>query len=180
MSKIGEKPIEVPDLVEVTIESKSHILVKGPKGQLGIDIPHEISVTQEGNIIRVMRSKDAKKDKSFHGLVRSLIANAVYGVSEGWSKRLEVVGTGYNVKMQGKDLVFKVGYSHLVEFKADEDITFSTEGNNICIVSGINKQRVGEIAHRIKSIRKPDPYKGKGIRYEGEYIKLKPGKKAKV
>ncbi|MCA9372035.1 50S ribosomal protein L6 [Candidatus Woesebacteria bacterium] len=179
MSKVGQKPISIIEGTEITIDV-DRVLVKGPKGELSYDIPRELDVQKQENTIIIARKRETKRHKSLHGLFRSLIANALHGVTKGWSKRLEIVGTGYNVKMQGKDLAFKLGFSHPVVFKEIEGLQYTTEGNNICMITGADKQLVGEIAQQIKMIRKPDPYKGKGIRYEGEYIKLKPGKKAKV
>lgn len=179
MSKIGQNPIPVPSTVIVAIQDQS-VRVTGPKGVLTIELPHFLSITQDNGFLLVTRKTDAKRQKSSHGLYRSLIANAVAGVENMWSKRLSIVGTGYNGKMQGQDVAMKLGLSHLVVFKAKEGITLSMEGNNLIIVSGVDKQLVGEVAQQIKILRKPDPYKGKGIRNEGQIIKLKPGKKAKT
>lgn len=179
MSKIGQKPVLIPTGVQVTINPQS-VMVTGPKGSLTVEYPHFITVTQEGEELRFMRKTDAKRQRASHGLYRSIVANAVKGVTEGWSKRLEIVGTGYNGKTQGRDLNLKLGFSHPVIFKCPEGIQFGMEGNNIIIISGIDKQKVGEVAQQIKILRKPDPYKGKGIRDEGQVIKLKPGKKAKT
>lgn len=176
MSKIGESPINVLDGVEVSIASES-VDVKGPKGQLTIAIPKGITVKKEDAVITVGRLSETKKVRSLHGLVRSLINNAVHGVVKPWEKYLEVHGTGYRVKMQGKDLVFDVGYSHSVNFHHLDGLEYQVDKNKVTIL-GIDKQFVGEIANKIKSIRRPDPYKGKGIRYEGEVLHLKPGKKA--
>lgn len=176
MSKIGQAPVEIVDGVTVEIKD-SVVYVKGSKGELTVDVPKSITVKIEDNTLYCERKSEEKKVKALHGLIRSLIANAIHGVSELWTKKLEVVGTGYRVKMEGKDLEFELGLSHKVDFKQPEDVTFSVEGS-IVTISGIDKQRVGEVANQIKILRKPDAYKGKGIRYEGEYIKLKPGKKA--
>ncbi|MCX7996343.1 MAG: 50S ribosomal protein L6 [Patescibacteria group bacterium] len=179
MSKIGYKEISVPQSTTVTITDRA-VTVKGSKGELAFAIPPGISVEQTDGILRVRRANERKETKALHGLFRSILANAVRGVESPWEKRLQIVGTGFNVKMEGENLVFKVGYSHLVTFQKPPGVVFKTDGPNKIIVSGIDKQLVGEIAHRIKCIRKPDAYKGKGIRYEGEEIKLKPGKKAKA
>jgi len=179
MSKIGENPIPVSSSVQVEI-AKQVVHVTGPKGKLSIELPHFLSVTQSEGLLIVARKTDAKRQKSSHGLFRSLIANAIQGVVEPWIKRLEIVGTGYNGKMEGQDINLKLGLSHPVVFKKPEGITLTFEGNNIIIIAGIDKQLVGEVAYQIKSLKKPDAYKGKGIRYEGEYIRLKPGKKAKT
>lgn len=179
MSKIGQQPVKIESGVQIDLQGQ-HIVVKGAKGQLEYDIPHFIQVKKDGGSVVFERKNDSKRQKANHGLYRSLISNAVYGVTNLWSKRLEVVGTGYNVKMQGRDINLKLGLSHPVIYKAPEGIQLTVEGSNIIIISGIDKQKVGEIAHQIKSLKKPDAYKGKGIRYEGEHIKVKPGKKAKV
>ncbi|KKQ38320.1 MAG: 50S ribosomal protein L6 [Candidatus Roizmanbacteria bacterium GW2011_GWA2_37_7] len=179
MSKIGQKIIIVPASVHVEIQDKT-IVVKGSKGTISFTLPRFLSVTQTAGSLLVERKGDTKIQKSSHGLFRSLIANAVSGVETVWSKRLEVIGTGFNVKKQEKGIVLKLGLSHLVVFSPPDEIQLATEENNIIIVSGVDKQKVGEVAQQIKSIKKPDIYKGKGIRYEGEHIKLKPGKKAKT
>jgi len=178
MSKIGEKIIEVPATVTLTID-KSTVIVKGKEGELTINLPVELSIDRKENQLTLKRVNDNKKVKSWHGLFRQLIANAVTGVDKPWVKRLEVSGTGYNVKLQGEDLVFKLGYSHLVVFKKVLGVKLGVEGNNKVIVSGPDKQQVGEVAYQIKILKKPDAYKGKGIKYEGEKLRIKPGKKAK-
>lgn len=179
MSKIGQNPIPLTQAVQIDIQNHT-IAVKGPKGQMAIELPTYLSAIKQEDTLVISRKNDSKRQKSAHGLFRSLLANAVAGVQEEWSKRLEIMGTGFNVKMQGKNLAMKLGFSHPVIYEAPDDIRFATEGNTLIIVSGIDKQRVGEIAHQIRSIKKPDAYKGKGIRYEGEHIRLKPGKKAKT
>lgn len=179
MSKIGFTPITVAQTVKIELTEKS-ISISGSKGSLSFDLPYFITVSMENDKLILNRKGDGKRQKSTHGLLRSLINNAVKGVDTGWSKRLEVVGTGYNVKMQGADANFKLGLSHPVIFKAPKGIQLTVEGNNIVIVSGYNKQQVGEVASQIKALKKKDAYKGKGLRYEGERVKLKPGKKAKA
>lgn len=179
MSKVGQKNIEIPTGIQVEVNNKN-VVVRGTKGQLEYELPRGIQAEVQDNQVSVTRKNDSKTLKSFHGLYRSLIANAIEGLANGWTKRLEIVGTGYNVKMQGQDLVLKVGYSNPVIFQHVEGVQFATEGNNIVVISGADKQLVGEVAQQIKIIKKPDPYKGKGIRYQGEHIRLKPGKKAKV
>jgi large subunit ribosomal protein L6 len=176
MSKIGEAPVTVLDGVDVTITADT-VEVKGPKGQVNVVIPKGIIVKKNENIVNIGRLSETKKVRSLHGLIRSLVSNAVNGVVKPWEKYLEVHGTGYKVKMQGKDLVFDVGYSHSVTFSHLDGLEYAVDKNKVT-VSGIDKQFVGEIANKIKSIRRPDPYKGKGIRYEGEVLHLKPGKKA--
>lgn len=179
MSKIGYKPITVPSGVTVSLAEDS-VEVKGQKGTLTIDIPSSISIQQEEDIIKIDRSDETRSVKAKHGLVRSLIANAIYGVDKLWQKKLLIVGTGYNAKMQGQDIVLKLGFSHPVIIQKIEGVQLQTEGNNTVVVSGINKQLVGEVAYQIKMKKKPDPYKGKGIRLENDVIRLKPGKKAKA
>lgn len=178
MSKIGQKALNVPATVTLTVEG-NRVTVKGKLGVLTIVLPQGITIAKENDgTYLVKRRSDAKELKALHGTFRTLIDNAVVGVEKAWEKRLEVVGTGFNVKMQGQDLVFKVGYSHLVPYKAVEGITFAVEGNNKVIISGRDKQQVGEVAYKVKMLKKPDAYKGKGIKYEGEKLRIKPGKKA--
>lgn len=179
MSKIGEKDITVPSSVQANINGQI-VTLKGQNGEISIEAPEVITVVKENNNLMVRRKTNDKKSKSLHGLYRNLIANAVTGVEEAWKKRLEVVGTGYNVKLQGQDLVFKIGYSHPVVFQKKAGISYQVEGNTKIIVSGADKQLVGQTAHQIKILKKPDVYKGKGIRYEGEKLRIKPGKKAKA
>lgn len=178
MSKIGQKTLTVPATVTLTVEG-STVTVTGKLGVLTVVLPQGITIEKgQDNTYSVVRRSDSKELKSLHGTFRTLIDNAIVGVEKAWEKRLEVVGTGFNVKMQGKDLVFKVGYSHLVIYKETEGVTFAVEGNNKVIISGRDKQRVGEIAYKVKMLKKPDAYKGKGIKYEGEKLRIKPGKKA--
>lgn len=179
MSKIGYKQIEIPESVKVEIND-NQVTVTGKKGSLMFEIPKHISLEQKDNVIHVERKSEKKDIKAIHGLFRSLISNAVHGVEKGWERRLEVVGTGFNVKLQGQDLAFKIGYSHPVVFKKVDGIEYKVEGNNKIVIMGIDKQIVGQITYQIKALKKPDAYKGKGIRYENEVIKLKPGKKAKA
>lgn len=179
MSKIGQKIIEVPQGVTCIVEKKT-ITIKGPKGEYTLSLPEKLEAVAENNTVLIKRTDEDKKTKSLHGLYRQLVFNGVMGVNEHWEKRLEVVGTGFNVKLQGEDLVFKLGYSHQVVFKKTPGITFQVDGNTKVVVSGVDKQFVGQIAHQIKLLRKPDVYKGKGIRYEGEKLRIKPGKKAKA
>jgi large subunit ribosomal protein L6 len=179
MSKIGQKTITVPATIQVEIDH-SLVKVKGPTGELSFTLPRTITITKEGDSISIKRTSENNNSKALHGLYRSLIANAVAGLNKAWEKNLEVVGTGFNVKLQGEDLVFKVGYSHTVTFKKVEGIKYQVEGTNKVTVSGADKQLVGQVSYQMRLIRKPDVYKGKGIRYEGERIKLKAGKKAKT
>lgn len=178
MSRIGRLPISVPAGVEVKIDG-SEVSVKGSKGELSQRIASPITVSLDGDTITVSRPDDERESRSLHGLSRTLIANMVQGVSEGYSKKLEIVGTGYRVMAKGSDLEFALGYSHPVSVKAPEGITFTVEGNNKLTVSGINKQQVGQVAANIRGLRAPDPYKGKGVRYAGEQIRRKVGKAGK-
>ncbi|CAN5121659.1 50S ribosomal protein L6 [soil metagenome] len=179
MSKVGQKPVTIPSGVTVEVNNQI-VTIKGAKGQLVHKMPKELSAIIENNTLTLSRSTDSKHEKTIHGLYRNMISNAIQGVSTGWNKRLEIVGTGFNVKMQGQSLTLKLGFSHPVIVKPVDGIQLTTEGNNIIIVSGYDKQLVGQIAHQIKTVRQPDAYKGKGVRYEGEQIRLKPGKKAKT
>lgn len=179
MSKIGEKPISIENGVEVEIE-EGRVRVKGKEGEIIISFPETIEIIKQDKEMKVKRNSHDKKTRSMHGLIRSLLSNAIAGVVKPWEKRLQVVGTGYRVKLQGEDLIFDVGYSHQVIFKKVDTIAFAVEGSNKIVIRGIDKQKVGEAAMKIKHIKKPDPYKGKGIRYEGEQLKLRPGKKAKT
>lgn len=179
MSKIGQQSITVSPSVNIEITDKT-IVVKGQKGQMSITVPHFLAIARDGDILTVTRQNDSKRQKASHGLYRSLIANAVFGVEKEWEKQIEVVGTGFNVKPQGSGIVLKLGLSHVIDFQPPKEVKITVEGNNIIIVSGADKQQVGEVAQQIKSIKKSDPYKGKGLRYKGEVIKLKPGKKAKT
>lgn len=178
MSKIGQKPIIIPKDVSVTIE-KSLIKISGPNGEKVIFLPNQLKISIHEDKLFVTRDNEEKKVKSLHGLYRQLIDNLIQGVIKPWEKRLEIIGTGYNARLQGEDLVLKLGYSHPVVFKKQEEVKYQVMGNNIIVVSGIDKQLVGQVAAQIKSLKKPDVYKGKGIRYFGEKIRLKPGKKAK-
>lgn len=181
MSKIGQKTITVPSTVTVSVQDMS-VTIKGKDGAVVLTLPSGIRCEKDekNNDYHIVRRNDTKEMKSLHGLWRSIIANAVLGVEKPWEKKLEVVGTGFNVKMQGEDLVFKVGYSHPVVFKKVNGVKFLVDGNTKVTISGVDKQLVGEIAHKVKMIKKPDAYKGKGIKYEGEKLRIKPGKKAKA
>ncbi|NCO65256.1 MAG: 50S ribosomal protein L6 [Candidatus Aquicultor secundus] len=178
MSRIGKMPINLPSGVQVTIEP-TEVIVKGPKGQLSEKIPYGIKVTQEDNQIMVQRLSDSKLHRSLHGLVRTLVSNMVVGVSDGFSKTLEIVGVGYRAMKKGNDLELAMGFSHPVTIKQLGGIEFEVPAPNRIIVKGANKQVVGEIAANIRSVRPPEPYKGKGIKYEGEHIRRKVGKTAK-
>lgn len=178
MSKIGTKPIIITDGVEVNVD-QDLIIVKGKEGTVTVPVPKGILIERQGDKLWVKREDNSKKMKSLHGLVRNLVFNATVGVTNLWEKKLEVFGTGYRVKLDGENLVFEVGFSHPVVFKKVSGITFAVEANKVS-VKGVDKQLVGQVAYNIKKIKKPDVYKGKGIRYFGEKIKLRPGKKAKT
>ena len=180
MSRIGRNPINVPSGVNVSIDTENCVItVKGPKGTLTQNYHNRMNVVCENNVITVTRPSDEKEDRSLHGLTRTLIYNMVVGVTEGYSKKLEVNGVGYRVAMQGKSLNLTLGYSHPVIVDAPEGITFETPDANTIIIKGINKQVVGETAAFVRSRRAPEPYKGKGIKYEGEKIRRKSGKTGK-
>jgi len=178
MSRIGKEPISIPSDVQVSIEGKS-VGVTGPKGSLDLDLPGEINVRQEDGVVLVERPNDERKNKALHGLTRSLINNMVIGVSEGFKKELEIVGVGYRAAISGDGLELQLGFSHPVKVKAPDGITFDVPEPTQIIVSGINKEVVGQVAADIRSYRKPEPYKGKGIRYAGEHVARKAGKAAK-
>jgi len=179
MSRIGRLPITIPSGVEVTIDG-SEVTVKGPKGTLSHTIPAPITVARnDDGTVEVSRPDDERESRALHGLTRTLIANMVIGVSTGYEKTMEIVGTGYRVAGKGRDLEFALGYSHPVLAKAPEGINFTVESPTKFKVSGIDKQAVGEVAAKIRKIRKLDPYKGKGVRYEGEVVRRKAGKAGK-
>jgi len=178
VSRIGKRPIDLPSGVEVTL-GEGNITVKGAKGVLQRDIPAGISVSQENNQLIVTRASDVKQHRSLHGLTRALVANMVQGVEKGFEKKLELVGTGYRAAVQGKKLVLTVGYSHPVEFEPPEGIEFETPAATRITIKGIDKEKVGNIAATIREVRRPEPYKGKGIKYENEKIRRKAGKAGK-
>ena len=178
MSRIGKAPITVPSGVEVEIQGRQ-VAVKGPKGELDIEVPVDITVRQDGDEILVERSDDERRNRALHGLTRSLVNNMVLGVSEGFSKELEIVGVGYRAAAKGSALELQLGFSHPVNVEAPDGITFDVPEPTRIIVSGIDKQVVGQVAADIRALRKPEPYKGKGVRYLGEYVARKAGKAAK-
>jgi large subunit ribosomal protein L6 len=177
MSKIGKKPITIPDQVKVEVKN-NQILIKGPQGELTAPLFEKIKVKVEDSQVQVDREQDDRQTKAYHGLVRSLINNHIQGVTEGYKKILKLVGTGYRVKKKGQGLEMTVGYSHSVEVEAVEGISLDVEGDDTIKVSGIDKQLVGQVAANIRAIKPPEPYKGKGIRYVDEIVRLKPGKVA--
>jgi large subunit ribosomal protein L6 len=178
MSRIGRLPIQIPAGVDVKVDA-SVVTVKGPKGELTISVASPIEVKVEDGQILVTRPNDERESRSLHGLTRTLIANDIIGVTEGYTKGLEVVGTGYRVAAKGSSLELALGFSHPVTVEPPAGISFAVEGNNKIIVSGISKQAVGEAAANIRKIRKPEPYKGKGVRYAGEVVRRKAGKAGK-
>jgi large subunit ribosomal protein L6 len=177
MSRIGKQPIPVPEGVEVTIE-RELVRVKGPKGELQERVSRDMDVKQDNGQIVVTRPSDRGEHRALHGLTRSLISNMVDGVTNGFEKRLEIQGVGYRAQLQGRKLVLALGYSHPVEIEAPEGIEFEVPQPTRIVVRGISKQAVGEVAANIRKRRPPEPYKGKGIRYEGEYVARKVGKRA--
>jgi large subunit ribosomal protein L6 len=179
MSRIGRQPIEVPGGVDVAIGDDALVTVKGPRGELSQRMHPEMRIVQEDGTIRVERPSDEGFHRSLHGLTRTLIANMVEGVTKGYEKRLAVVGVGYRAQMRGKDLEVAVGYSHPVVVPVPEGIEFEVPTPTSIVIRGNSKEQVGEIAAKIRKIRKPEPYKGKGIRYENEYVRKKAGKAAK-
>ncbi|MEW9095665.1 MAG: 50S ribosomal protein L6 [Clostridiaceae bacterium] len=179
MSRIGRLPIAISNGVTVTVTPENVVTVKGPKGQLTKAMHPAINIAVEDNSIVVTRSNDEKQNRALHGLTRSLINNMVVGVTEGYKKTLELVGVGYRAQLQGKKLVLNLGFSHPVEINAVEGVDFQLEGANKIIVSGIDKELVGDVAADIRTWRKPEPYKGKGIKYDNEVVRRKEGKTGK-
>lgn len=179
MSRIGKLPIDIPSGVEVTF-SNGTVTVKGPKGELKQDVNPLIKIDIADNQITVVPLDETKEARSYHGLYRSLIANMTEGVTNGYQKRLEIQGVGYRAQIQGSKITLNLGFSHPVEYQVPQGITaeIDKDKNNIIIISGIDKQQVGQVAAEIREYRKPEPYKGKGVRYEGEYVRRKAGKTA--
>ncbi|MGD9046791.1 MAG: 50S ribosomal protein L6 [Anaerolineae bacterium] len=180
MSRVGKKPIALPDKVQVDVRG-SEVTVKGPKGELRRSFHPDMAIALEDGILTVDRPTDHRNHRAMHGLTRALLANMVVGVSEGFSKGLEIVGTGYRAEMQGEKLVLYLGYSHPIEFVPPDGISFEVpRGGRAVSVQGADKELVGEIAARIRRQRPPEPYKGKGVRYQGEYVRRKAGKAGRV
>ena len=178
MSRIGRLPIDIPSGVDVSLDGRE-VTVKGPKGSLALTVAQPITVAIKDGRVLVSRPDDERVSRSLHGLTRTLIANNIIGVTQGYTKGLEVVGTGYRVQARGANIEFALGFSHPVTVEPPAGISFTVEGNNRLTVSGIDKQAVGEMAANIRKIRKPEPYKGKGVRYAGEIVRRKAGKAGK-
>lgn len=179
MSRIGKKPVELPAGVQVSVSGENNVTVKGPLGQLEQQMPQDIQISIEDNQALVTRPSDQKEHRALHGLTRSLLANMVEGVTKGYVRNLELVGVGYRAALQGKDISLTVGYSHPVLINAPQGIEFEVPAPTKISVKGIDKQAVGQIAAEIRAVRKPEPYLGKGIKYEGEQIRRKVGKAGK-
>lgn len=175
MSRVGLRPIEIAEGVEIKV-TPGGVSVKGPKGTLDQAIHQDMLITREENVLRVERPSDARMHRSLHGLTRTLIANMVEGVTKGFQKQLDIQGMGYRAMLQGDTLTLHLGYSHPIEYKAPEGIEFEVTGRNLITVRGIDKQKVGQVAAEIRAFRKPEPYKGKGVRYVGEVVRRKVGK----
>lgn len=178
MSRIGKRPIPVPDKVKVTLDGQ-HVAVTGPKGSLARELPSRVTVEQDGNTLHVQRVDESRTSRQLHGLSRTLVSNMVEGVSVGFQKRLQIQGVGYRAQAQGNKLILNVGYSKPVEMTMPEGVQVAVERNTEVTVSGINKEVVGNVAAKIRAVRPPEPYKGKGIRYFGEFIRRKAGKAGK-
>lgn len=178
MSRIGKRPIPIPAKVTITIADQ-HVEVKGPKGELSRTLPPEVEVTQEGDTLLVKRRNESRAARQRHGLCRTLVANMVEGVSQGFQRRLEIQGVGYRAQVQGRNLTLNVGYSNPVQIEPPDGIQLAVENNTNVLISGIDKEMVGNIAARIRAVRPPEPYKGKGIRYAGEMVRRKAGKAGK-
>ena len=179
MSRIGKKPIEIPASVKVDIAQDGTVTVKGPKGTLSEQVKGGITIKEEGNQLILERPSDDKNHRALHGLYRALVHNMVVGVTDGFAKTLEMVGTGYRAQAEGKKLTINIGFSHPVILEAPENITLETPAPTKIVIKGINKQQVGNLAADIRAIRKPEPYLGKGIKYENEHIRRKEGKAGK-
>lgn len=179
MSRIGNKIITLKDGVNVTVEENNKVTVKGPKGEITNTFSNDIEIVVEGSTVKITRPSDSIKHKSLHGTTRALLNNMVVGVSDGFSKTLEITGVGYRASLNGNTLVLNMGFSHLVEMPVPQGLTVSVPNQTEITVSGIDKQSVGQFTAEIREVKKPEPYKGKGIRYRGEVVRRKEGKKAK-
>ncbi len=179
MSRIGKLPVAIPAGVTITVDEKNVVTVKGPKGTLTQQMPVDMEICQDNGVLTVKRPSDDKEHRALHGLTRSLLHNMVVGTTEGFAKSLEIVGVGYKAALEGKKLVLSLGYSHTVPFEPEDGISYEVPTPNKVIVKGIDKQRVGQVAADIRAVRPPEPYKGKGVRYEGEFVRRKEGKTGK-
>lgn len=179
MSRVGQTLITIPESVDVTTD-KDHLRIKGPKGELDLTLHNLVSLTNIDNQLKIDRKNESKIAKSLHGTTQRLITNMIIGVTDGFQKTLDLVGTGYRVAKQGDKIVISVGFSHPIEYSWSKDITVNVEGNNKILIDGIDKQKVGQTAAEIRSFRPPEPYKGKGIRYSDEVVRRKAGKAAKT
>ena len=179
MSRIGKQPIEVPQGADVTLNGQA-VHVKGPKGEINFDVHPDISVTMDDRVVRVTRSSDEPKHRALHGLTRMLVANMVEGVTNGYSKTLEIQGVGYRAKKKGSGIELHIGFSHTIDYPAPDDVSLDLPDQTTIVVTGVDKQKVGQAAAEIRAFRPPEPYKGKGIRYKGEYVRRKAGKTAGV
>jgi large subunit ribosomal protein L6 len=178
MSRIGKLPVKVPDKVTVTLK-ENNIVIKGPKGELSRVIPSSIQIQQEENLLKVLPNKEYNNAEQLYGTYRSLVHNMIKGVTQGFQRKLELQGVGYRSQLDGKNLILNVGFSHQVKIIAPEGIKLSVDGNTNVIVDGLDKELVGQTAANIRLVRPPEPYKGKGIRYQGEYVRKKVGKAGK-
>ena len=179
MSRIGKLPVSIPGGVTITVDEGNLVTVKGPKGTLSAKLSPDMIIEQDAGVLHVKRPSDDKRHRALHGLSRTLVNNMVVGTTAGFEKRLEIVGVGYRAQMQGEKLVLNVGYSHPVEFEKIDGITFEAPAPTKIVIKGIDKQQVGQIAANVRAVRPPEPYKGKGIRYEGETVRRKEGKTGK-
>jgi large subunit ribosomal protein L6 len=175
MSRIGKKPVELPGGVKASVDA-NEVLIEGPKGKLTLKVHHRLEVKIEDNKLVIKRKSDSKLDKSLHGLSRSLVANMVKGVTEGYEQELEIHGIGFRAQVKGKQLNMQLGFSHPINFNIPEGITIETPKPTLIIIKGIDKAKVGEVAAEIRGFYRPEPYKGKGVRYKGEYVRRKAGK----
>ncbi|WAA12408.1 50S ribosomal protein L6 [Fervidibacillus halotolerans] len=178
MSRIGKKPIEIPQGVTINVQGNL-VTVKGPKGELSREFNKDINISVENNLVTVTRHSDSKEHRALHGTTRAVLANMIEGVSKGFEKTLELIGVGYRAQKKGKNLVLNVGYSHPVEIEPENGLEIDVPSNTKVVVKGIDKEKVGALAANIRDVRPPEPYKGKGIRYEGEYVRRKEGKTGK-
>ncbi|MBN1168731.1 50S ribosomal protein L6 [Candidatus Woesebacteria bacterium] len=178
MSRIGKQPVEKPDSVEINLDGQT-LTVKGPKGEISKKIPRQIQLRIDGGVVVVERKSNTKQNRALHGTYRALIQNMVLGVTEGWKKELEIVGTGYRAEGSDKEIILTIGFSHPVKIKAPEGVSFNVQKTDIT-VEGVDKEKVGQTAANIRKVRPPEPYKGKGIKYKDEVVLRKPGKAAKA